>query len=289
VSGAIKRGVFVLLRLSLLPRLLRARFQRERVTAILYHAIEPERLDHHLAALTRRYHFIPLAEYVEARQNGGTARLPRNAAVLTFDDGHAVNAAVLPVLRKYGIRPTIFVCTGIVGSRRHFWFRDAASRGEIPSLKALPDAERLALLGKRGFEEEREYPDRQALTWEEMEAMREWVDFQPHTRFHPILPRCDAERARREIVASKADLEARGYAVTCFAYPDGAYTAREEAMVREAGYASAMTVDLGYNNGTTDLYRLKRISLNDAGDVSEVLVKASGLWGWIRLRLKGHA
>jgi peptidoglycan/xylan/chitin deacetylase (PgdA/CDA1 family) len=284
-----KRWIFPVLRV--VPAAPAARYltQRDGVTAVLYHSIEAGLLDRHLAALTRRYRFIPLRAYVDARREGTVDRLPRYAAVLTFDDGHASNAELLPVFRKHGVRPTIFVCTGVIGTRRHFWFRDPAARGEVEALKRLPDGERLAVLRERGFEETREYPDRQALSWEEMETMRPWVDFQPHTRFHPILPRCDAERARHEIATSRADLEGRGYSVYCFAYPDGDFTPREEALVKEAGFPTALTVELGTNDARTDPYRMKRISINDDAGVSEAVVKASGVWGRIRKRLKGRA
>jgi peptidoglycan/xylan/chitin deacetylase (PgdA/CDA1 family) len=205
----LKSFVFVLLRFSLVP-ILREILQRRRVTVILYHSVDPDVLDRHLQALRRRYRFIALQDYLEARAAGSLDSLPPKAMVLTLDDGHAANYRLLPVLRKHEVAATVFVCTRIVGTHRHFWFRDEAARGEVGTLLGLPDEERRRRLAARGFEETREYAGRHALTWEEMGEMREWVDFQSHTRFHPLLVRCPEDRARDEIRGSRTDLEERG-------------------------------------------------------------------------------
>lgn len=284
----LKRISFLLLRASLLHVLIREFAQRRRVTILMYHAVAADVLDRHLAALGRCYHFITLAEYLGARAAGALDSLPPKALVLTVDDGMASNRALLPVLQKHRIRPTIFLCTRIVGTHRRFWFEDPAGREQREAIKILSDAERLEWLRARGFEEEKEYPERQALSWEEVEAMREWVDFQPHSLFHPILPRCTDERARDEIVTSRRDMEARGFSVRVFAYPNGDYTERETRLLREAGYEAAVTIDTGFNSASTDRFRLKRIGIEDTASVPETLVRASGLWSALRVLLRGR-
>ena len=277
---------FLLLRATLLPLLIRELVQRRRVTILLYHAVAPDVLDRHLHALKRVYTFVAMKDYLEAREGGRP--LPPKALVLTLDDGHASNRALLPVLEKHGVRATVFLCTRIVGTRRRFWFEHPPAKRETATLKTLPDMERLERMRALGFDEDREYEDRQALTWEEVAEMRAWVDFQPHSRFHPILPRCSDERAREEIVRSKKDLEDRGYPADVFAYPNGDYTAREARLAREAGYRCALTIDPGFNAAATDPFLLKRIGVPDGGGTSELLVRASGIWSRLRVLFKGR-
>jgi peptidoglycan/xylan/chitin deacetylase (PgdA/CDA1 family) len=284
----LKKALFLLLHVSMVPFLIREIWQRRRVTILLYHRVEPDFLDRHLAVLGRHYNFISLSEFLRIRSGQGSGRFPRKAVILTLDDGHASNRELLPVLKKHGIRCTIFVCTGIAGSRRHFWFLDPAAEGEIRELTRAKDEERLARLEEKGFREDREYPTRHSLSWEEMDAMREWVDFQPHTRFHPALPGCSEERAEREIRGSKADLAERGYPVYAFAYPNGDYSERDVSLVRAAGYDCALTVDLGFNSMSTDRYRLKRIGIYDESGGIEALVRASGLWSALRTLARGR-
>lgn len=284
----LKKALFLLLHVSLVPFLVREILQRRRVTIILYHRVSPDLLDRHLTVLGRHYNFLSLPEYLRIRSGRDPGQAPKKALVVTLDDGHAGNRGLLPVLKKHGVRCTIFVCTGIVGSNRHFWFLDPAAHGEIRELTRVQDEQRLSRLKEEGFTEDREYPVRQALSWEEMAEMKDWVDFQPHTRFHPILPQCSRERAETEIRQSKADLEQREFLVSSFAYPNGDYSERDVSLVQDAGYDCALTVDLGFNTMNTDKYRLKRIGINDESGTIEVLVRASGLWSAMRILVRGR-
>lgn len=284
----LKISLLVLLRFSLLPTLIRETWQRKRVTFLLYHQVDPETLDNHLQTLRRHYHFITLHDYVEARKDGGTNSLPPKSVVLTLDDGHESNKALEPVLKRHQVQATCFVCTRIVGTQRHFWFLDSSSGDQVQFLKTLPNSERLARLAERGFREDQIHETRQALTWEEMEAMRDYVDFQSHTMYHPILVRCDADRAWKEITQSKLDLEERGFSAYALAYPNGDYTEREASLARKAGYQCALTADLGFNTADTDMYRLKRITIRDEAGTTELLVRASGLWGALRKLVRGR-
>ena len=67
-----------------------------------------------------------------------------------------------------------------------------------------------------------------------------------------------------------------------FAYPNGDYGQREIDFVKRAGYEYAVTVEHGQVTEKSDDYKLPRICLNDFGSVSENLVKASGIWNYIK-------
>jgi hypothetical protein len=53
-------------------------------------------------------------------------------------------------------------------------------------------------------------------------------------------------------------------------------------MAQEAGYKCGITVDYGYNDLHTDLFRLKRISVNDGRSLDELIVKSSGCYAFLK-------
>lgn len=275
--------IFKLLRLSGLPCLFRRFVQNDKVTILMFHDPEPVNAAKAFKYLQRHYSVIPLQQYLEARRTA--TPLPKRALIITFDDGHAGNHALLPLIRQLNIPVTIFLCSDIINTRRHFWFKhsDQLPDNERERIKRIPNAERLAAMKAYGFEQTKEYSDRQALTREEIEEMKPWVDFQSHTCLHPVLTMCDDETARREIVLSKQHLE-RDYALTIntISYPNGDYSERDIRLCEDAGYTCGITVDFGFNDATTDLLRLKRISVNDARSHDELIVKASGCYAFLR-------
>jgi peptidoglycan/xylan/chitin deacetylase (PgdA/CDA1 family) len=266
--------VFRLLRWCGIPALLRATIQRRRVTILVYHDPRPEMVDRHLSALARAYRIVSLRECVSVRDV-----LPPRALVITFDDGNASNFDLREPLRRHGVRPTLFVCSGIVGTLRRFWFHHA---DDVERLKRVPDADRLSILAAAGFDANAESAPREALSDAEIEELAPIIDVQAHTVTHPILPRCTDDRARDEIEDGKRQLEQRfGFDVYALAYPNGEYTEREVALARAAGYRCALAVGGRTNPRRADLFRLQRIAIGDEDGVDELLVKASGLWSWL--------
>jgi peptidoglycan/xylan/chitin deacetylase (PgdA/CDA1 family) len=255
--------------------LVRETVQRRQTAILFYHDISPEALDLHLSVLGKAFRFISLREYSEALQSGDTRSLPPKSVVITLDDGLRGNYALLDVFRKHRVTPTIFISSGIVGTNRKFWTTAIESRGEIEHLKCVPDATRLEALASHGYTETDTFPLRSALSRKEIAEMRDTVDFQPHAVLHPVLIRCSDERARSEIVDSKAMLEQEyGFDVYAFAYPNGDYSEREIEYLQSAGYQCAVTVEYGLNDAGSDPFRLKRLSISETASPSEILVKA---------------
>ncbi|SAL83656.1 polysaccharide deacetylase [Caballeronia arvi] len=230
---------------------------RDRVAVLLYHDPKPDTLDYHLTYLKSFCDVVPLAHVASP----GSGR-PR--AAITLDDGAAGNADLLPVFIKHNVRPTIFLCSQIVGRpTMHWWLHPGAKQAGIERLKRMSNAERLAELGKYGYHQTHE-GDGTGLTAGQIEAMRPFVDFQAHTRFHPILTRCNDRECEQEISVCKSELESMlGTECEHFAYPNGNYTDREVGFVKAAGYKSARTCDLGWNDSRSDPYRLKTIVIDD--------------------------
>jgi hypothetical protein len=101
-----------------------------RVTVIYYHSVGPVKRDwekrfltldpaifeKHLAWLRNRYISVSLKEYLLIRQ--GLMPPVKNPLVITFDDGYLDNWIwAFPLLKKYGLKATIFVSPEFVDDR----------------------------------------------------------------------------------------------------------------------------------------------------------------------------
>jgi peptidoglycan/xylan/chitin deacetylase (PgdA/CDA1 family) len=224
------------------------------------------------------YNIISFNDYLNAR--AGKKKLPPKSLILTFDDGHKGNFRLLPLINKLQISVTIFLCSGIAGTNRHFWFLEKSI--DADKLKTISDEDRIKALKKAGFEHDKEYSERQALSLKELEELKNspFIDLQSHTRTHPVLTQCSAEKAFDEISGAKKELEDKLKSeITGFAYPNGDHNDKVVQMVKDAGYKYAITTRPGYNSLGSDIFRLKRLSVNDSGNIDEIVVKSSGVWG----------
>lgn len=293
-----KETLYALVRASGLARLVQRLVGPSRVGILVYHHPRPEVLDRHLRYLRTVGHAVPLDTLVEALRRRDFSRIPPRSVVVTIDDGHRSNRELLDVLARHGVVATIFLCTRIVGTRRRFWWT-ALDPSETRRLMRVPNSERERHLRERlGLAPEDEVEERQALSFEELAEMAQLADFEPHTRFHPILPLCDETECRKEIVGSKRDLERLlGRPCRHFAYPNGAHTEREVEIVRAAGFASARTIEHGWNGVDTDPYRLKVLGIDDTASINALAAHLAGVGvlrdllrrhGWARVPARGH-
>jgi peptidoglycan/xylan/chitin deacetylase (PgdA/CDA1 family) len=252
-----------------------------RAGILLYHNPDPETLERHLTLLAKGHAFVPYAAIADAVRGGDWSDVPPKSLAVTFDDGHAGTVALVPVLESFGIHATIFICTEIVGTHRTFWWTvDGLSPQDRDRLMHVEDATRLAelerLAGWTPSSEAAGAP--QALSTDELRALAGRVTFEAHTRLHPILPACSDEQAAVEIAGSKEDVERlTGTPCTAFAYPNGRYGARELALVREAGFESARTIETGWNSPKTDPYRLRILGMPDNASLNVVAAQSTGL------------
>ena len=278
-----KKILCLLIRISMIPTLIRELVQSRYVTIITYHDVSPQQASKHFNALKSRYNIIPLRDYIQARRIGTLKGLPRKSLIITIDDGQKGNYRLRDVIESSGVPVTVFLTSSIVGTNRHFWFKHAEGKIDSKSLERVPDEERLNRLKEHGYTDETEFGNRVALSSEEIEDMRPLVDFQSHTATHPILPECDDNKAAYEIKQSKIDLETRyGLDIYALCYPNGDYSLRDFELLKEAGYECGLTIDNGFNSASTDLFRLKRICISDIADVNQLLVTACGIWHILR-------
>lgn len=280
-----KKLLFKALRYCGIPAFFRECIQKNKVTILLFHDISAEVAEQNFSFLMRHYHIIDLNDFIDACEQKAPDKLPPKALIITFDDGHIGNYELLPVIKKLKIPVTIFVCSSLVDTNRHFWFKHLNGSFSPAPMKRLPNQERLRRLSEKGFKQDKEYDVPQALNKEQMAEMRPFVNLQSHTKFHPCLPTCNDLEAREEIFHSKEVLTGDyGLPIQVISYPNGDYSDRDIRLSKEAGYKCGITLDFGFNTIHTDLFKLKRLSVNDTADLNELSVKASGFWGFVKTR-----
>jgi peptidoglycan/xylan/chitin deacetylase (PgdA/CDA1 family) len=261
--------------------LTRTLISKNKLTIILYHNPAADVFDLHMQYLAKYYKFVSIVE-VANWLAGQNTNFPPNALLVTFDDGHAGNYHLLPAIKKYGVRPLIYICTQIVNTRRKYWFRLAG----IPSkqLKKLTNSNReIFLREKIQFDKESVYDEEpHALSKTEILEMRDFVDFGSHTCFHPILTMCTDEESASEIEASSAQGPGiAGYKFVHFAFPNGDYGDRELQFLKLNKYQTARTTDIGWNSLKTNPHRLKITGITDTAGLRQLKAELGGIPGYL--------
>ena len=229
-----------------------------RAGILLYHNPDAATLDRHLAYLAERHRFVSVRAQSPTPCERATGRtVPPRSLALTFDDGHADNAALLPVLDRYGAHATIFICTGIVGTtRRYWWTLDELGAKERDRLMNVPQHERLARLDElAGWTPEREYEETAA-------GAVDGADRRPRRprRRSRRTPACT--RSSRRAIPPRRRPRSKARRRTWSASPGSrarpsptrtAATARaSSSSSASAGFDSARTIETGWNDPDTD-------------------------------------
>jgi len=266
----------------------------ERADPLLPFEPYARQFDDVLAHIKRQFNVLPLREAVGRLKAG---RLPSRALCLTFDDGYADNFTVAaPLLVKHSLPATVFVATGYLGNS--MWndrVIEAIRATRKPELDlACIGLERYAL---SSFDDRRNlidvvlrsiryvpFSDREKRVQDIVDiaeteptpskmltesSLRDLaalgIDIGAHTVTHPILARTTVRDAWSEIMESKQRLEKLlSRSIDLFAYPNGRpntdYSHEHVRMVREAGFAAAVTTAYGAAGASTDLFQLPRFT-----------------------------
>ena len=135
-----KEVAAALVRLTAVPLLIREWVQRRAVTILVYHRLDPGVADRHFRFLSSAYTPIPLQDYLTARRRGTVASLPPKSLVVTIDDGHRSTALLKEVAARHHVPLTVFLCTGLVGTGKRFWFLHSALTPPLrETLKRMPE------------------------------------------------------------------------------------------------------------------------------------------------------
>jgi peptidoglycan/xylan/chitin deacetylase (PgdA/CDA1 family) len=262
--------------------------------------VTPAAFAAHVAYFASNYSVLPLPEAADTLRRG--LSLPRNALAITFDDGYEDNLAAAQVLARHGLSATFYLTAGCLAGGEPFWpseLRSLIAGIDGPELAvsaagvdvrvpvATAAEKRAAVARLTKTFKGHQIPVREALrerlremstnaraaspmlSWEQVRQMHALgMVIGSHTMTHPNLPNAGPERARREIVESKARLEAEiGAPVTMFSYPNGGadrYMTREVAsLVREAGFTAATTSRNAFAGPSSDPFALERVQVSE--------------------------
>lgn len=217
---------------------------------------------------------------------------------LTFDDGwEDTHSVAYPMMLRYGIPATVFLCTGLMGENGQLpeerfakiWRHCARTSrlreltGDLKTwgvpqalslerskwsqqLKRLPMHSKLLLFDH--LEDVYRVPanmTRRLMNWEEARQMsRNNISFGSHTVRHSTLSSEQDSRIVSELIESRAAIQQNiGTDATCLAYPNGAYNERVTRLAEDAGFAYAFTTEKGLVGRSTHHFKVPRISMDD--------------------------
>ncbi|MCD4691042.1 polysaccharide deacetylase family protein [bacterium] len=275
-----------------------ARWSKDYVQSSL--ALSTEAFDCQIAHLKAHHVVVPVSEIAAAIASGGRPD-PRSVAVTFDDGYEDNYRCAFPILARHGVPAAFYVTTGPVADAKPLWtvrLRYAIRRTEKRELScaaigAVPvdlstDAAReyairfVTGLVKRCSRREADAllddvfgatgaPERLELrvmaTWDELREMRDGgMTIGAHTVHHYNSTSIGDDDLVSELEGSKCDIERElGLGVVHFAYPNGRTDAhcdpRTAALVRKAGFASAVTSVAGPASSRYSVFAIPRLGV----------------------------
>lgn len=251
-----------------------------------------EAFEHQMDYVGRWFNVICVDDLV--RWADGLASLPRNAALITFDDGYLDNLLhAVPILNKHNFSAVIFLAAGHIESDTPFFWdlaaycfhhtqhdrvsfpdgttkfwkntteRDKVLIFWIESLKVIPHEKRQGIVIKLPQELNVAIPHNYfrnlMMNWDQVRDLNSLgIEFGGHTITHPILTRITLDAAKNEIKGSKTIIENElGHHILSFAYPNGGindFNQDIENITALSGYKVAFSL----LNGPTTLKAVRR-------------------------------
>lgn len=240
------------------------------VPVLMYHhvcpqpglvTLSPETFEEHMAYLARRkYRALAADEFLEFLQ--GKRALDGRCVLITFDDGYLDNYVyAYPILKRYGLKATIFAITGLVGegpARLHL--------GAGKSLPATPDHRACKTAVAEGR------ADEVMLRWSEIEAMEASgaVEIHSHTHSHVRWDQLHHDKAQRlaavaaDLAASRAALKSRlGKDSRHLCWPWGYFEPEYQVAATAAGFIAQYATTRGVNVAGGDPGCIPRLVMKD--------------------------
>ena len=243
----------------------------------------PEMFCKQLDYLKENFNVISVRQFVSWLSGHGD--LPRNSAMITFDDGYLDNYTnAFPELKSRSFPAVIFLTTGHIGQSIPFYWdllaysfqvsdKDNLSLSQIGKWSWETDAQKMRVAYKvieelKKFSEddkqvlvdkivdylETPIPDRifskLFLNWDQVREMVDGnIEMGAHTVYHPILTRIPFERAVDELKLSKTRIEKEiNQEIDSFAYPNGQpgdFDIKIVDQIKKSGFRSAFTLISG--------------------------------------------
>jgi poly-beta-1,6-N-acetyl-D-glucosamine N-deacetylase len=289
IKNAFLEILYFLIRFSGISFFVTRVWTKRKVKIVVYHNPDRKVFEKHIRYLSKRYNFIYINDYIDAMLKGDFKCLPANSLCITIDDGYKENFELLDVINQYNVKPTIYLCSQIINTNRHYWDKECESR-LIYDLKKTDNKKRLEILKtESGFQETKEYDKRQSLNLFEINKMKHIVDFQLHSRFHADLCMCSEEEKDQEIRQGKNDLELIiGKPCNHIAYPHGSYNQEVIEAVKVAGLKSGRTIDVGFNDRNTDPFKLRVTGISDDASINKVASQLTGITMFFLYIIRGN-
>lgn len=293
---------------------------KSQIYIIMYHRVAPKHDSWSLGSLSplsfekqiiflqKNYKIISLESLVQSLLLGRV--IPKNAAIITFDDGYKDNYLyAYPILKKYNIPATIFLVTGHIGTGNLFWWdkigyaiyytnlnqlnldgigifslrsekeRMNAILKVIEHIKLIPWECANSLINELYSIAEVNYNVDLGKTcimaWDDVyEMASNGINFGAHTVSHPILTNMSLDQAKWEILHSRNDLEKRiSQDITAFSYPCGYFSDDIVDVVRKCGFQYAVDGDRNRRVSPKDsVYQLTRISTVEDFNISKAIL-----------------
>jgi peptidoglycan/xylan/chitin deacetylase (PgdA/CDA1 family) len=252
-----------------------------------------------LSYLKRKgYVFVSMTELLAIIKN--RRKIDRSVA-LTFDDGFRnVVENAYPVMQEFGAKGCFYLVSDLIGTNQLLWtdyvetvirnqkkgnfefifkgekvyYRlgdkksyEYAMKDIKAKLRAISDEERIKHLEQfSNFKLDNIPKEFLMASWEQVRELDpDVLEIGSHTRKHPNCANITSNKELEdEIYHSKIEIEKNiGYTVEHFCYPAGSHNDRVIAKVKEYGYRSAVTVEHGFNDQSSDLYKLMRIGASE--------------------------
>lgn len=267
------------------------------------------RFEAHLSWLARHRRPLPLAEVVATLRGG--RELPRDAVVVTFDDGYQnFLTDASDALRRHGVPATVFVVThepapfwqdrceeAVLGTelveltwrgrryRLDSWPARLRSAGSLMRLLdglgpgREHDLEELCrALGRLGPWPGRD-ADRKTMSWEEIRSLRRsGVEVGAHADRHQPLSERPLDQLLPALQRSRARLEQElGAGPFPLSYPYGDRNRQIVDAARSAGFTCALSTESGPVVSGRDEFDLPRNLLGADDDVTRLRASLAGL------------
>ncbi|MHB8623214.1 MAG: polysaccharide deacetylase family protein [Sulfuricaulis sp.] len=267
------------------------------VPVLMYHhvgphpglvTVSPATFEAHMAYLARQgYHALGADEFLEFIQ-GQRALAARNV-LITFDDGYLDNYVyAYPILKRYGLKATIFAITGLIGEGTP---RGYLGAGQLPA--TLDHRGGKAALAKGRADEV-------MLRWSEIETMEASgaVEVHSHTHMHQRWDQMYAaspqrlEALAKDLAQTRAALKQHlGKASRHLCWPWGYFEPEYQAMAAQLGFNAQYTTVRGVNLVGDDPQHIARIVIKDRPGrwfASRLWIYSHPRIGGLYIRLRGE-
>lgn len=230
--------------------------------------VSPDTFEAHLQHIRHAgYKTLSLDDVVSFLSEGGQA--PEKSLVLTFDDGYLDNYIyAFPLLKRYGLKATIFAVTGWLDAATEKGVDRDALLEEYKRKPATHDEAKKAI--------ERGDVHRIIMDWTMAREMQEAgvCEFYSHTLTHRNCDALGEDELKAELKGSRDAVE-RNLNRPCpyLCWPRGRFSQAAVATAKEAGYTGLLTTQLGVVKKGEDPFTLKRIPIKEGAQ-------------WFRGRLK---